>query len=58
MLFLVLNGFFVFEGWKVVDFFYFEKLRIMVLADFDQRHFGPLFSDGILSSLQRFNYYF
>ena len=43
MFFLVLNGFFVFEGGKVVDFFYFEKLRIMVLADFDQRHFGGLF---------------
>jgi hypothetical protein len=35
----MLNGFFVFERGKVMDFFYFEKLRIMVLADFDQRHF-------------------
>jgi len=43
MFFLVLNGFFVFVGGKVVDFFYFEKLRIMVLGDFDQRHFGHLF---------------
>jgi len=41
--FLMLNGFFVFVEGKVMDFFYFEKLRIMVLADFDQRHFEHLF---------------
>jgi hypothetical protein len=39
----VLNGFFVFVGGKIVDFPYLEKLRIMVLADFDQRHLGRLF---------------
>lgn len=49
---------FVFVNWKVMDFFYFEKLRIMVLDDFDQPLFGSLFSDSILSLLQRFNYYF
>jgi len=49
---------FVFVRGKVMDFSYFEKLRIMVLADFDQSLFGPLFSVGILSRLQRFNYYF
>jgi hypothetical protein len=37
----MLNGFCFWEG-KVMDFFYFEKLRIMLLADFDQRHFERL----------------